>query len=68
MKLRVNGEERELPDVRTIEELLRLLAIPGDRGGIAVAQNDRVIPRARWTETAVREGDRLEIIHAVQGG
>jgi sulfur carrier protein len=68
MKLLINGEERELPDVRTIEELLRTLAIPRERGGIAVAQNDRVIPRARWTETPVREGDRLEIIHAVQGG
>jgi sulfur carrier protein len=68
MKLRVNGEERELPEVRTITELLRSLSIQPERGGIAVAQNDRVIPRARWTDTPVREGDRLEIIHAVQGG
>jgi sulfur carrier protein len=68
MKLTVNGVERTTPDVRTIAELLTALAIDSSRGGIAVAQNDRVVPRARWRETAVAEGDRPEIIHAVQGG
>lgn len=68
MKLTVNGEERELGDVRTIAELLAILSIDRDRGGIAVAQNDQVVPRSRWQEATLAEGDHLEIIHAVQGG
>jgi sulfur carrier protein len=68
MKLVVNGEKREIAGVRTIDELLRALAVPLERGGIAVAWNDRVVARGQWSETTLSEGDRLEIIHAVQGG
>lgn len=68
MKVTINGASRELPAARTLAELLRALGVAIDRGGIAVAQNDAVIPRARWDETPVAEGDRFEIITAVQGG
>jgi sulfur carrier protein len=68
MKFTINGEERKLPDVGTIAELLAELSIDTQRGGIAVAHNDHVVPRARWRDATVAEGDRLEIIHAVQGG
>jgi sulfur carrier protein len=68
MKVTINGAERDLPQVRTLAELLRALNVPADQGGIAVAQNDTVIPHARWAETPVAEGDRFEIITAVQGG
>lgn len=68
MKVTINGVSRELPAAQTLAELLRNLGVAIDRGGIAVAQNDVVIPRARWDETPVAEGDRLEIITAVQGG
>ncbi len=69
MKLIINGEERELSArVRTIEELLRVLNIPAERGGIAVARNASVVPRARWGQEPLQAGDSLEIITAVQGG
>ncbi len=68
MKVTINGVARELPPTRTLAGLLGALAIPLDRGGIAVALNDAVVPRARWGDTPVAEGDRLEIITAVQGG
>jgi len=38
------------------------------RDGTAVALNDDVVPRARHAATALRDGDRLEIIVAVAGG
>ena len=38
------------------------------RAGLAVALNDEVVPRSEWDETSVREGDRLEILTAAQGG
>ncbi len=68
MKISVNGAEREVAPVRTLEELLESLELPLDRGGIAVARNEEVVPRIRWAETPVADGDRLEIITAVQGG
>ncbi len=68
MKLTINGAERDLPPARTLAELLRAMGVEIARGGIAVAQNGAVVPRARWDETPVAEGDRIEIITAVQGG
>jgi sulfur carrier protein len=36
--------------------------------GIAVAVNDNVIRKTEWREYIIREGDRIEIVHARQGG
>ncbi|NDL60141.1 sulfur carrier protein ThiS [Phytoactinopolyspora mesophila] len=36
--------------------------------GIAVAVNQEVVPRGTWASTAVRTGDRIEILTATQGG
>lgn len=68
MKLTINGKERELAPVGTLDALLRVLGVPPDRTGTAVARNDIVIPKGRWAETKVTDGDRIEIITAVQGG
>lgn len=65
MKLRINGEEREV-EAATVAELLRELAAPRD--GVAVAVDEEVVPRARHGETALREGQRIEVIRAVGGG
>jgi sulfur carrier protein len=66
VKATVNGELHELPDEVTVGALLDILGSP--RAGIAVAQNDRVVPRAQYDTNRLREGDRLEIIAAVAGG
>jgi sulfur carrier protein len=36
--------------------------------GVAVALNDSVVPRAEWPRTALDDGDRVEVLTAVQGG
>ncbi len=36
--------------------------------GVAIAVNGRVVRRAAWGETPVNEGDRIEIVRAMQGG
>ncbi|MBI9114120.1 sulfur carrier protein ThiS [Sanguibacter suaedae] len=43
-------------------------ASPPLPAGVAVAVNDRVVPRSRWRSTHVVLGDRVEIVTAVQGG
>jgi sulfur carrier protein len=70
MRLFVNGEERERA-VRTLAELWRIeadeLEAPGPEG-FAIAVNGEVAPRSQWAATELNEGDRIEIIRAMQGG
>ena len=64
----VNGQTTELPSAVTIAELV-VEAGHDPRGfGIAVALNGEVLARARWGETTVSEGDKVEILVASQGG
>lgn len=68
MNVTVNGSEKQFEQGTTLADLLRVLSIPPDRSGIAVALNERVITRVDLGATLVRDGDRVEVIHAVQGG
>jgi len=36
--------------------------------GLAVAVNSEVVPRSGWSDTSVADGDRVEVVTAVQGG
>lgn len=66
MRIRVNGDEREVPEGTTVKDLLGLLAIPP--GPVAVEVNRQVIPRARHGEAGLAEGDRVEVVTLVGGG
>ncbi len=63
----INGTPRTLdPAVRTVDELVRELALEGKR--IAVEKNGVIVPKSRYADTSVAEGDKLEIVGAVGGG
>jgi thiamine biosynthesis protein ThiS len=64
--IHVNGQAREVPEGLTLGTLLDWLKLPTDR--IAVEHNLEIVPRARWRETPVQGGDRLEVVHFVGGG
>ena len=66
MRLVINGEERPFGDLPSLAALVEQLGIKGDR--VAVELNRDIVPRARWGETPLRDGDRLEIVHFVGGG
>lgn len=68
MHIYVNGKETAAEDGSSLERLLADLKISDQTKGIAVAVNDAVKPRAAWPDATIREGDRIEIIRAVQGG
>jgi sulfur carrier protein len=51
-----------------LAEYLAIRKITAQTGGIAVAINDRVIPRADWATTTPKPNDRIEIITAIGGG
>ncbi|MDO0928098.1 sulfur carrier protein ThiS [Streptomyces sp. TG1A-8] len=66
MNVSVNGERREVAAGTALDGLVRsLTAAPS---GVAAAVNETVVPRARWAATVLTEGDRVEVLTAVQGG
>ena len=68
MQLIVNGQEQSVDDASTLLDLLIAMNFKAEQKGIAVAVNAEVIARAIWADMRLRNGDRVDIIHAVQGG
>ena len=66
LRITVNGESKDVPEGTTLEGLIGLLALAPER--LAVELNREVLRRARWPETELTEGDRVEIVHFVGGG
>jgi sulfur carrier protein len=64
----INGERRELPLEATVETAVREAGVEREGRGVAVAVDGEVVPRGRWSDTALREGQQVEVLHAVQGG
>jgi sulfur carrier protein len=64
----VNGEPRDLPAPATVGALLDAMGIEPRRRGIAVAVGAEVVPRADWEARELHEGDRIEVLTAIQGG
>lgn len=66
MDVRLNGQQHLLDDGATLSDLVSLLKL--DRDWIAVELNQEVIPRARWGEVSLKEGDKIEVVQLVGGG
>lgn len=66
MNITVNGKPMEVADDLSLEALLVELSVP--RQYTAVAVNREVTPKSRYTETRLRDGDRVEIVRPMGGG
>ena len=66
MKIKLNGEDREMQGSMTIAELLDALGVP--RAGTAVALGDEIVPRDRHELQLIADGDRVEVVRAIGGG
>ncbi len=67
MQLTINGSGRSFePPPDDLARLVAHLGLEGKR--IAVELNGRIVPKSRFQETMLREGDRIEIVGAVGGG
>jgi len=66
MQIVLNGEPRAAADGLTVAALLGELELAGRR--VAVEVNEDVIPRSAHAGHALRDGDRVEIVHAIGGG
>ena len=66
MNVVLNGQPRSIADDATIADVLALLDAP-DRG-VAVAMDAEVVPGGEWDDVVLRDGVRIEVVQAVQGG
>ncbi|HTB60806.1 MAG TPA: sulfur carrier protein ThiS [Polyangia bacterium] len=66
MRLTVNGEKRAAAPGTTVSGLLTAMGV--DPARVAVERNEDVVPRKTWTEAALADGDKIEIVAFIGGG
>ena len=66
IELVINGEPRSFPAPLNVAQLVQALDLAGKR--IAIERNGEIVPRSQHADTALADGDRLEIVVAVGGG
>jgi len=66
MNITVNGESRAVAPGLTAAQLVELLELGGRR--LAMEINREILPRSRYAEHELRDGDRIEIVQAIGGG
>ncbi|MBW5486205.1 sulfur carrier protein ThiS [Streptomyces bambusae] len=66
MTVSLNGEPLEIAPGTTLDAVVATLTTAPS--GVAAALNETVVPRTRWCVTPVGDGDRVEVLTAVQGG
>ena len=64
--IQVNGENRETAAGTSVTALLGQLGL--NTGRVAIEYNLQILPKTKWDETHVAQGDRLEIVQFVGGG
>jgi sulfur carrier protein len=64
----VNGETLDLDGAPSVRDVVTRVESNSARGGLAVALNGEVVPRAEWDRTSLEPGDRVEVLNAVGGG
>jgi len=66
MQIIVNGEQREVVNGLTAAQLVEDMQISGQR--IAMEVNLEIVPRSTYAEHTFKDGDKIEVVHAVGGG
>jgi thiazole synthase len=66
MLLHINGERRETADAITVDQLLATLGL--DARKVAFERNLEIVPKSRYGETQLSDGDKIEIVHFIGGG
>jgi sulfur carrier protein len=67
MNIFVNNKKRAIKNDTTVCSLLEEMQL-SDKKGIAVALNQKVVPRNKWNQINLEENDNILLIKASQGG
>jgi thiamine biosynthesis protein ThiS len=62
----VNGDAHQVSLGASVTDLVKQLELAPER--LAIELNLSILPRAKWAETELKSGDRLELVHFVGGG
>lgn len=65
LSIQLNGEQRHVA-AHTLAELVAELGL--ERRMIAIERNLEVVPKSRYADTRLAEGDRIELVHMIGGG
>jgi thiamine biosynthesis protein ThiS len=66
LEIMVNGESRRVPGPASVADLLRHLGL--DPRTVVVELNREIVRRAHLGQTALADGDTVELVHFVGGG
>lgn len=66
IRITLNGSPRDFASALTFSQLVDELDLAGRR--IAVERNGQIVPRSRFPEAHLADGDRIEVVIAVGGG
>jgi sulfur carrier protein len=68
MTIWLNGHPAQIEPGASLAEAIATIVAAREGRGIAAAVDGEVVPRAEWKETPLAEGQRVEVVQAVQGG
>ena len=66
VRIRLNGSPREVPEGTCVGDLVDRLDLRPEQ--VAVELNRELVQRARYAETALGDGDQVEVVTLVGGG
>ena len=68
MTIELNGERVALAQNASVGDAIEHAGADAEHRGIAVAVDGEVVPRSAWDVTRLSEGQRVEVVGAIQGG
>lgn len=68
MEIAFNGKKLQFEEPMSLSDFLEGQGIDTTAGYIAAAVNEMIARRIEWQTRMLQDGDRVELIHAVQGG
>ena len=62
----LNGENKQVDSGTNIEQLLNIIGLNNKK--LAVEVNEHIVPRSEFSETPLKDSDKIEIVQAIGGG
>ncbi|MDF7762122.1 sulfur carrier protein ThiS [Kosakonia cowanii] len=66
MQIRLNDEPMACEPALSVADLLE--ALDQLKPGVALALNEAILPRERWEEQQLQDGDRILLFQVIAGG
>lgn len=66
MNISLNGDAKDIEEGIYLNQLIENMGLTGKR--LAVEINREIIPKSQHAEYEIKQGDVIEIVHAIGGG